>query len=196
MATVSGCSAGRLDIANGQLAMDVAPRAPAVGGLALTDASLLIEGLTVLGDVEPDPRSMAQEVRVDLLGASQAVGFASLPQGYYSKVRFSIEDPLLDGTYQGATLRVRLFDAVPDDEAHIELRLPSGVDVRPGALARLGITVDVGTWFGAADLDAAERDASGAILVDGLHNTLIQAAIEARVLTSCTLSDDTNPEGP
>jgi hypothetical protein len=189
IAGLTGCGGGSAGVAEGRLAMTVAPMPPALAGLALSDAGLLLEQLTVLGDVEPDWRSMAGEVRVDLLGGAQSVGFASLPQGYYSKVRFTIEAPTLDGSWQGAPLHVRLFDVGYDDEARVELRLPSGVDVEPGRDAQLDITLDVGSWFGAADLDGAAREPNGDLLVDRAHNAALQALMQSRVFPSCTLSD-------
>jgi hypothetical protein len=74
------------------------------------------------------------------------------------------------------------------DEYFVDLRLPGGVDLGPGRSPSLVLTIDVGSWFGAADLDGAPRDQSGAITVDAAHAAALTAALETRVLDSCTLA--------
>jgi len=159
----------------------------AVPGLQLTSSKIVVENLFVLGDVTPDPqRSEVSEVEVDLLAPSPSIGFSALPQGYYSRLRFELEKLAIDGTFQGAPVSMRLLSA---DDYDFDLRLRDGVELQPGDSPELAVTIDVGSWFSADDLAAADVDPSGAILVDDdTNNVFLAALIEARILGSCSLA--------
>ncbi|MCU1281855.1 MAG: hypothetical protein JWM53_5401 [bacterium] len=173
---------------DGVLSVVVAPTVSAVSGLQLSSGRVQIDGLTVLGDVAPDGRSMVSEFNLDLLSTGATFTLSMLPQGVYSRVRFSVDHTVVAGTWRGTPLQVALES---DDGAAVDLR-SNGVEVTPGHDGELALGVDAGTWFAGNVLDGAPA-VGGQIVVDGSHNPTVASQIISRLPGSFTLQDSTAP---
>src|SRR5262249_17250913 len=137
--------------APGTLTVDVTPAVSAVSGLALTSCKLEIEGLTVLGDVAPDGRAMVREFTLDALSSGASFSLSMLPQGAYSRVRFSVDHVSAAGTWRDTPLSLSLDGG---DNSIVDLR-SDGVEVTPGHDGALALGVDPGSWFAGNVLDGA-----------------------------------------
>jgi hypothetical protein len=189
LSALTGCgnSPGGTGPAPGTLTVDVKPAAIAVTGLSLTSCKLEIEGLTVLGDVAPSG-PMIHEFTLDALSAGASFPLAMLPQGVYSRVRFSVDHVSAAGSWRDTPLSLSL-DA--GDNTIVDLR-SNGVELTPGHDAAFTLGVDPGSWFAGNVLDGATV-ASNQILIDALTNTAVGAQILASVPASFTLQDSTTP---
>jgi hypothetical protein len=173
---------------DGVLTVAVQPTVSAVSGLQLTSGHMQIEGLTVLGDVAPDGRSMVSEFNLDLLSAGASFSLSMLPQGVYSRVRLNVDHASVAGTWNGTPLTVSLES---DDGAAVDLR-SNGVEVTPGHDGELLLGVDAGAWFAGNVLDGATVVA-GQIVVDSLHNATVATQLISSIPGSFTLQDSTAP---
>ncbi len=174
---------------DGTLTVRIKPATPMVSGLQLTAAHAQIDGLTVLGDVAPDGRSMVSEFQLDFLSTGASFTLSMLPQGLYSRVRFSADETRVDGSWRGMPLHFAIGD--DSGSAAVDLR-SNGVDVTPGHDGELVVAVDAGSWFAGNVLDGATPDATGALVVDGAHNASVAATVAARIPASFTLQDATS----
>ena len=130
----------------GTLTVDVRPTVSAVAGLQLSSGRVQIEGLTVLGDVAPDGRSMVSEFNLDVLSSGASFSLSMLPQGVYSRVRFSVDHANAAGTWRGMPLTVSLEPNDDNGASVVDLR-SDGVEVTPGHDGELAVGVDAGAWF-------------------------------------------------
>jgi hypothetical protein len=177
--------------ADGTLTLDVRPTVSAVTGLQLSSGRVQIEGLTVLGDVAPDGRSMVSEFNLDVLSSGASFSLSMLPQGVYSRVRFSVDHATVAGTWRGMPLTVSVE---PDDDngaSVVDLR-SAGVEVTPGHDGELAVALDAGAWFAGNVLDGATPD-QGQIVVDNSHNAAVASEIISSMLGSFTLQDSVAP---
>jgi hypothetical protein len=190
LSAMTGCgnTPGGTGPAPGTLTVDVKPAAVAVSGLVLTSCKLQIEGLTVLGDVAPDGRSMIHEFTLDALSSGTSFSLSMLPQGVYSRVRFSVDQMSAAGTWRGTALSLSLEGG---DNSVVDLR-SDGVEVTPGHDGELALGVDPGSWFAGNVLDGATV-ASNQILINGTTNGAVGAQILSAVPASFTLQDSTSP---
>src|SRR5262245_4061797 len=87
LATVAGCGDDPTPPPGpdaGTISLVFAPTAPQAAGLALEQARLKIEAVSVIGDLTPDSRTMLGETEIDMLGPPQSYVFDQAPQGLYS----------------------------------------------------------------------------------------------------------------
>lgn len=190
---LTGCGSqpGGNGASGGILTLDLNPTVSAVSGLQLTSGRVQIEGLTVLGDVAPDGRSMVSEFNLDVLSAGASFSLSMLPQGVYSRVRFSVDHANVAGSWRGMPLTVSLE---PDDDngaSVVDLR-SDGVEVTPGHDGELAVGVDAGAWFAGNVLDGATPD-QGQIVVDDSHNVAVATQIISNLVGSFTLQDSAAP---
>jgi hypothetical protein len=188
-AVLGGCSGqtGGNGPPPGTLTVDVRPTVSAVAGLQLSSGHVQIEGLTVLGDVAPDGRSMVSEFDLDVLSSGASFSLSMLPQGVYSRVRFSVDHATAAGSWRGMPLTVALEPTDDNGASVVDLR-SNGVEVAPGHDGELAVGVDAGAWFAGNVLDGAAPD-QGQIVVDGSHNTAVASQIISSLLGSFTLQD-------
>jgi hypothetical protein len=146
-----------------------------------------IEGLTVLGDVAPDGRSMVSEFDLDVLSSGASFSLSMLPQGVYSRVRFSVDHATAAGSWRGMPLTVALEPNDDNGASVVDLR-SDGVEVTPGHDGELAVGVDAGAWFAGNVLDGA-APVQGQIVVDGSHNVAVASQIISSLLGSFTLQD-------
>jgi hypothetical protein len=190
-AALGGCSTtpGNNGTPDGMLTVAVKPTMSAVSGLQLSSGRVQIEGLTVLGDVAPDGRSMVSEFNLDLLSTGASFTLSMLPQGVYSRVRFNVDHANVAGTWRGTPLTLSIES---DDGTPVDLR-SNGVEVTPGHDGALELDVDAGLWFSNNVLDGATVDTNGQLVVDGSHNPTVASQIKSRLAGSFTLQDSTAP---
>ncbi len=191
-AALTGCTSppGSSSTQDGVLTLAVMPTVSAVSGLQLTSGRVQIDELTVLGDVAPDGRSMVSEFNLDLLSSTGAsFTLSMLPQGVYSRVRFSVDSAVVMGSWRGTPFSVAL--ETDDSVAAVDLR-SNGVEVTPGHDGALTLGVDPGTWFAGNVLDGA-TPVSGQLTIDSSHNAAVAAQLTSRLAGSFTLQDSTTP---
>jgi hypothetical protein len=111
-----------------------------------------------------------------------------LPQGVYSRVRFTIDHVSAAGTWRDTPLSLSLE---PSDDTPVDLR-SDGVEVTPGHDGVLALGVDPGSWFAGNVLDGATVSANE-ILVSGSSNGAVGAQIVSRIPLSFALQDSTAP---
>jgi hypothetical protein len=128
---------------------------------------------------------MLSEIRLDLLSAGQSFSLTMLPQGVYSRVRFTGDQVELEGSWRGVPLKVKLEQQGEGNP--VDLR-SNGVEVAPGGVATFAISVDVASWFAGGLLDSATATQQE-ILVDAANNPAVAAQLAARVAASFGLHD-------
>lgn len=175
---------------NGTLTVDFAPSHGAVTNLTLSSASVHLEGITVIGDVTPDGRSMISDLSIDALGSGVAQTLSAIPQGVYSRVRFKLEHAAAQGTWRGMPFSYSVENDDGSRVAPVDLSSRSGVDVAPGHDGTFTVTLDVASWFANAILDGATA-AGGQITIGGSNNSAVAQQITARVAGSFALHDST-----
>jgi hypothetical protein len=182
---LTGCGApGGSGTPDGTLTVAVTPTATAVAGLQLTSGRSQIEGLTVLGDVAPNGRTMVSEFNLDLLSTGASFTLSTVPQGVYSRVHFAVDETQVAGSWRGMPLSLALES---DDGVAVDLR-SNGVELAPGHDGELTVGVDVGAWFAGNVLDGATPD-QGQLVVDKSHNATVAAEIQSRLPASFSLQD-------
>ena len=173
----------------GVLTLSFAPTPPAASPLTLAAAAVQLEGITVIGDVEPDGRSMISELQIDALSTGTSVKLGAIPQGVYSRVRFNLHHVSVQGSWRGLPLQVQLER---DNGTPVDLSSSEGVDVAPGHDGMFAVTFDVGGWFAGQVLDGATQ-VQGRIVVDAANNTTVGAQLESRIAASFALNPSTLP---
>lgn len=174
----------------GTLTVDVTPTVSAVSGLHITSGKMQIEGLTVLGDVAPDGRSMISEFNLDLLSSGASFSLSMLPQGVYSRVRFTVDHANVAGTWRDVPLTIAIEGGDDGGSASVVDLRSDGVEVAPGHDGTLALGVDAGSWFAGNILDGAPA-VQNQIVIDGSHNAAVAAQLLARIPASFTLQDST-----
>jgi hypothetical protein len=159
----------------GALTLNLRPTPPTRSGLTVHGGAMKLEQLSVFGDVAPDPRGMLSDATVPW-ASGLALTFTELPPGLYSRVRFSVDEIAIEGTFDGAPLRVNL----ELEGLRVDLRSPTGVELSPGHDAALTVTIAAGGWLDGVALESAERD-GGEIRLDENHNRDLLDDIAARI---------------
>jgi hypothetical protein len=192
-ASLAGCGGvvgGPPPPADGTLTLTITPGSASVSQLTLASASVHLEGISVIGDVAPDGRSMISDLQIDALStAGTSVKLATIPQGVYSHVRFKVEHTSAQGTWRGMPLSVSLES---DDGTPVDLSSSAAVDVAPGHDGTFSVTLDVASWFAGALLDGA-TPVSGQITVDNGNNSAIGSQLKSRVAASFALKTSPLP---
>jgi hypothetical protein len=176
----------------GTLTVDVKPAVSAVTGLHVTSGRVQIEGLTVLGDVAPDGRSMISEFNLDLLSSGASFSLSMLPQGVYSRVRFTVDHAVVAGTWRELPLSISIEGGDDAGSASVVDLRSNGVEVTPGHDGELALGLDAGSWFAGNILDSA-TPVQNQIVIDGSHNATVAAQLLARIPASFALQDSTAP---
>ena len=146
-----------------------------------------LEGVSVIGDLAPDPRTMLGETSVDMLGAAQPHVFDMAPQALYSRVHFLLEEISFQGMYNGTPIH-----ALFEHETSIDLRDPVGQEVFPGHDAVFTLSFEGTAWFG--NLLAQAVPANGQITIDALtNNTTIATQIAQNVAAAISLRTAPGP---
>lgn len=159
---------------------------PQATGLSLTQASVHVESIAVIGDTTPDYRTMLNETGVDMMGAPWSHVFDQAPQGLYSRVHFKVEEIAFQGTYNGMPIQAQF-----EYEAIVDLRDPVGQDVWPNHNAVFTVSFDGSAWFGNVLSQAVP--VGGQIVIDGLNNVAVGQAIAHNVATAISLSTAQGP---
>ena len=189
LAGCGGTPGGPPPPSDGTLTLSFAPASAQVSSLTLASAGVQLEGITIIGDVAPDGRSMISELQIDALSTGSSVKLGAIPQGVYSRVRFNLEHVAVQGSWRGAPLQVQLES---DNGTPVDLSSSSGVDVAPGHDGTFAVTLDVGSWFAGQLLDGATQS-QGQIVIDAANNTTVAAQLKSRVAASFTLKASTLP---
>ena len=185
-ATVAGCGdmKGQGPPGSSSVTVRVQPMATAVDGLQLSSGRVEIENLTVLGDVGPSQRTMVSEFSLDLTSAGKSFMLSMTPQGVYSRVRFSLDDLNVSGTWRGTPFTVQID---PEDQPAIDL-LSTPIDLTPGSSAEFTVSVDPAAWFGNDLLDGATVSA-GQLTIDSGHNPTVAATLGSTLPDGFSLVD-------
>lgn len=171
---------------NGVLTLDLAPAPPSVAALSLQSATVLIDDLTVIGDIT-SARADPPEVGLDLFGATRSLSFALLPQGVYSRVDFHVDRLQAQGTWRGVPLQIQL-ETPEGAPSTVDLRSSSGDELGPGRNVTFTVSIDGSSWFAGNLLDSAAQSSSQ-IVVDASNNTDLGSQLLSRALASFTLHD-------
>jgi hypothetical protein len=175
---------------DGTLTLSFTPSAASVSQLTLASAGVHLEGISVIGDVAPDGRSMISDLQIDALSTTgTSVKLPTIPQGVYSRVRFKVEHTSVQGTWRGMPLSMSLES---DDGTPVDLSSSAAVDVAPGHNGTFSVTLDVASWFAGQLLDGATA-VSGQITVDNANNATIGSQLKSRVAASFALTPSPLP---
>lgn len=181
LAVLAGCGGAPMQPPQvGTLTVSLTPTVPASGDLVVQGGQLELEGLSVFGDVAPDPRTMLPQVHLDLPGMGKSFTFDNAPQGIYSRVRLDVDNAEVEGTWRGTPLHASIEP--PDQSQAVDLRA-AGQEVGPGMSADFPIVFDVGSWFAGNLLDSAQV-VSGEIVIDETHNTALGTQIASNMVAS------------
>ena len=167
----------------GTLTLTITPTSPATSPLALQQARLKLDNVSLVGDVVPDGRSMLSDVSIDLLSSGMSFAFTMLPQGVYSRVRFTVDNVAMQGTWRGVPLTIQLEPLDGSSIGVVDLRSSAGVEVAPGHDVTIPVVIDAASWFGGALLDSATQS-SGQIVVDANNNVAIVQQLLSRIAPS------------
>lgn len=161
----------------------------AAGPLDVGAASIVLKDVSLYGDVQAAPSFQLPDVSVDVLSASTPVRVMDLPQGLYSRLRFSVDQLHLSGKWRDWALSLTLDDGDDDDQLGVALRAPNGVELASGQTVGFAVTIDVSSWFAGVDLDDAEVDSDQTIHLDDDHNGVLMSALITAVPSSFALTD-------
>lgn len=168
----------------GKLTVAFAPAAANVTDLTLTSATMMIDRIMPLGNAPPPGPPPPTHLTVDALAAAGAsIDFDRLPPGVYSRVQFSVDVVMAQGTWRGTPFSalVGMFGG-----NQIDLRAANGVDLDAGQNATLTVGIDVGSWFAGDVLDGA-TPSGGQILCDMQNNPATTGQLSMRVNSSFSL---------
>lgn len=117
----------------------------------------------------PPPPPMPRDATLDALSTGVSLGYANLPRGLYSRLRFVLEDVELRGTWRTTPFEAHLATFRGES---VDLRAAMGKELGPGQDVEFTVTVDVERWFAADLLDAAVA-AGGTITCDEQNNPMV-----------------------
>jgi len=155
-----------------------------VANLTLSSASLMIDRIMPIGNAPPPGPPPPTHLTIDALSATGAsISFDRLPPGLYSRVQFSVDAVMAQGSWRGTPFSalVGMFGG-----NQIDLRAATGVALDAGQDATLTVAIDVGSWFGGNVLDGA-TPSGGQILCDMQNNPATTAQLSMRVNSSFSL---------
>jgi hypothetical protein len=173
--------------APGVATVGFAPRPLALPYTTLSRARVQLDRVLVIGNIPPPPpgtppppnrpppdRPPLPNVDLDALsagGASASIHY--LPQGLYSRVRFTIGRISLEGRARGTVFHVSLapFGVIVDVLASMPQELGLDQDVN------FEVSVDPNLWFPPYLFDGAMRDNRDEIVADEVSNPQIAAAL-------------------
>lgn len=197
VAAAAACGSPPMVPSPGALTVGFAPLPIDLPELKLDLGSLRLERIVVLGAAPPprSPMPARSEVDLDLRTAGSSLRFAALPQGIYSRVLFAPDSLVVDGTWRGTPLRVRIAKQPwggpgapppPPPFFPVDLRSATGREIAPGLDASLAVTIDVNAWFTGTLLDTAVMT-GGQILCDAQNNASLTRRLADRVSRSFAL---------
>ena len=180
---VAGCGGGAAAPAQstGSVAVAFAAQALPAGPLSVDNAALVLEDLSLFGDVQAAPGYMLPDVSVNAFMPTTPLTMDGLPQGVYSRLRFSVQSLQVSGAWRGHSLVVDLVDRDDDDDVVADLRASSGRELNAGETIRFAVTIDVAAWFANIDLDEAAVDSDDDCirLGNGYNGALVPAVLAA-----------------
>jgi hypothetical protein len=178
---VAGCGGGSAAPAQstGAATVGFAAQPLPSGPLTLDGATLELEDLSLFGDVQAAPGFMLPDVSVNVLAPSTPLRMDGLPQGVYSRLRFSVESLQTTGHWRDRSLVVDLVDRDDDDDVVADLRAPAGRELTAGQTVSFSVTIDVAGWFAGIDLDQADVDDDRIRLGGGHNGALVQSLLAA-----------------
>lgn len=190
---VGGCGGGAVAPAQSTGAVTVGFAAPSLPAAPLTfaGAGLVLEDVSLFGDVQAAPGFMLPDVAVDVLTPSTPLTMDGLPQGVYSRLRFSVQSLQATGQWRDRPLIVDLVDRDDDDDVLVDLRAPAGAELTAGHTVGFAVTMDVAAWFAGIDLDGADVDTDGSIRLGNGHNSALIPAVLAAMPGSFQLTAST-----
>lgn len=165
----------------GTLTLTVTPTSPATAPLTLQQARLELDNVSLVGDVAPV--SMLSDVSIDLLSSGMTLPFTMLPQGLYSRVRFTVDTVSMQGTWRGVPLTIHLESGDGSQSTVIDLRSSTGVEVAPGHDATIAVGIDAASWLAGGLLDSATQS-SGQIVLDSSNNVALGQQLLSRLAPS------------
>jgi hypothetical protein len=187
---VAGCGgAARAPVADtGTVSVVFSAQPLPAGALTLASATISMEDLALFGDVQSAPGIMLPGVSIDMLAPSGPVLLDGLPQGVYSRLRFSLEALHISGQWRDHMLLIDLVDGDDDDDVVVDLRAPAGRELTAGQTIGFAVSVDPGAWLAGVDLDQASIDADQCIRLGGGHNSALVPALLAALPPSFQLA--------
>ncbi len=188
---VAGCGGGASAPAQstGSVAVAFATQPLPSGPLTVDSAALVLEDLSLFGDVQAAPGYMLPDVAVNALTPATPLTMDGLPQGVYSRLRFSVQSLQVSGEWRGRSLVVDLVDRDDDDDVVADLRASSGRELTAGQTIHFAVTIDVAAWFAGVDFDQAVVDGDDdCIRLGNGYNSALVPAVLAALPTSFQLT--------
>jgi hypothetical protein len=148
----------------GVLTIDFVPGAAPSGDLVFSKAALDLDHIVAIGDAPPpnnQPPPMAM-LDLDVLGSAKNVSFDRLVPGLYSRVRFTISQLTVTGSWRGKPLTVNLGGFMG---TQVDLRSPAGHELGHDENVTLTVGVVPTGWFDGNVLDGVP-ESGGTIVVD------------------------------
>jgi hypothetical protein len=164
------------------------PKLVALPYIDLSRAQVQLDRVLIIGNMPPPPPSdqpppdrpppdwppPLPNVSLDALSSSgSSATFEDLPQGLYSRVRFTLGRISLEGTARGTVFNVSIapFGVIIDVRASVPQELGLDRDIN------LPVSVDPNVWFPPYLFDGAMLDNRGEIVGDEVSNPQIAMAI-------------------
>jgi hypothetical protein len=148
----------------GVLTIDFVPGAAPSGDLVFTKAELHLDHIMAIGDAPPpmnQPPPMAM-LDLDALDGAKDVSFGMLVPGLYSRVRFTLSQLTVTGSWRGTPLMVDLGGFMG---TQVDLRSPGGHELGHDENVTLTVGVVPTGWFDGNVLDQVPPS-GGTIVVD------------------------------
>jgi hypothetical protein len=174
------------------------PKPVALASIVLERAQVQLDRVLVIGNMLPFPppgeplpdrpppgdRPPLPNVSLDALSSAAASArFENLPQGLYSRVRFTLGRISLEGKARGTVFNVSIapFGVIVDVRASVPQELGLDRDIN------LPVSVDPNLWFPPYLFQDAMLDNRGEIVCDEVSNPQIGAAITQAMAWSFAL---------
>ena len=174
------------------------PKPVALPYIVLDRAQVQLDRVLVIGNMPPPPppgqpppdrpppgdRPPLPDVSLDALSsAGSSASFEDLPQGLYSRVRFTLDRMSLEGKARGTVFNVSIapFSVIVDVRASVPQELGLDRDIN------FPVSVDPNVWFPAYLFDGAMLDNRGEIVSDEVSNPQIGATIIQAMARSFSL---------
>jgi hypothetical protein len=174
------------------------PKLVALPYIDLSRAQVQLDRVLVIGNMPPPPppgepfpdrpppgdRPPLPDVSLDALSlAGASASFDYLPQGLYSRVRFTLGRISLEGTARGTVFNVSIapFGLIVDVRASVPQELGLDRDIS------FPVSVDPNVWFPPYLFEGAMLDNRGEIVCDEVSNPQIGATITQAMTRSFSL---------
>jgi hypothetical protein len=170
--------------------------------MSLDTAELTLRSVRVLGNALPPPPQgqppppglppppppdggfhTSPDIDLDVLSTGSTATLSRLPQGLYSRVRFSIDGIAMKGRWYGTPFEVTL---APFMNADVDLRASTPQELGLGSNIAFDVTVDPEVWFSTGVFENATLT-NGEIVCNDQINTAVGGILTDHIVSSFSL---------